>query len=84
MCVCVCVRIHAVTIAIPVDSCYKLVDDHIKELGLVDVDAHVIVDLVDGYIGSGYGQSTQQQMGKHRSTALCMFCNNYGASREGT
>ena len=45
--------------------CYKLVDDHIKELGLVDIDAHDIVDLVDGYIGLGYGKSSQQEMGKH-------------------
>ena len=46
------------------DSCYKLVDDHVKELGLVDVNAHDIVDLVDGYIGLGYGKSSQQEMGK--------------------
>ena len=58
-------RIHGVSIGIPVNSCYKLVDDHIKELGLVDVDAHDIVDLVDGYIGLGYGKSSQQEKGKH-------------------
>ena len=57
-------RIHGVSIGIPVDSCYKLVDDHVKELGLVDVNAHDIVDLVDGYIGLGYGKSSQQEMGK--------------------
>ena len=65
----VCVyRIHGVSIGIPVDSCYKLVDDHVKELGLVDVNARDIVDLVDGYIGLGYGKSSQQEMGK----LLCM------------
>lgn len=70
MCVHVCVyRIHGVSIGIPVDSCYKLVDDHVKELGLVDVNAHDIVDLVDGYIGLGYGKSSQQEMGR----LLCMI-----------
>lgn len=61
-----CIRIHAVSIGIPVDSCYKLVDDHIKELGLVDVNVHDIVDLVDGYIGLGYGKSTKEELGKYR------------------
>ena len=51
------------------DSCYKLMDDHVKELGLVDVNAHDIVDLIDGYIGLGYGKSSQQEMGK----LLCMM-----------
>lgn len=57
------------------NSCYKLVDDHIKELGLVDVDAHDIVDLVDGYIGLGYGKSSQQEMGKHIILLLYIFTN---------
>jgi hypothetical protein len=58
------IRIHGVSIGIPVDSCYKLVDKHVKELGLVDVNAHDIVDLI-GYTGLGYGRSSQQEMGKH-------------------
>ena len=62
----VCVRIHAVSIGIPVDSCYKLVDDHIKELGLIDINARDIVDLIDGYIGLSYGKSTKEEMGKYR------------------
>ena len=61
-----CVRIHAVPIGIPADSCYKLVDDHIKELGLVTVNAHDILEIIDGYIGLGYGRSSKQEMGKHR------------------
>ena len=51
------------------DSCYKLVDHHVKELGLINVDAHDIVDLVDGYIGLGYGKSSQQEMSKCCLTA---------------
>ena len=59
------------------NSCYKLVDDHIKELGLVDIDAHDIVDLVDGYIGLGYGKSSQQEKGKHSNNIIIIHFHQY-------
>lgn len=66
---CLPIRIHAVTIGIPMDACYRLVDKHIKELGLVTVNAHDIVDIVDGYIGLGYGKSSKDELGKESSVS---------------
>ena len=57
-------RIHAVTIGIPKDACYRMIDKHIKELGLVGVNVHDIVEIVDGYIGLGYGKSSKKELGE--------------------
>lgn len=58
-------RIHAATIGIPQDACYKLLDAHMKELGVVDVGARNIVNIIDGYIGLGYGKSTKRELSEN-------------------
>ena len=39
-------------------------DEHIQELGLANVKAHDIIDILGDYIGLGYGKSTKKEQGK--------------------
>ena len=41
-----------------------MLDEHIQELGLTNVKARDIVEILGDYIGLGYGKSTKQELGK--------------------
>ena len=77
---CYILRIHAVTIGLLRDVCYRLVDEHIKDLGLIDVNAHDILEIVDGYVGLGYGKSSKEEQGK-KVWMICITCiHTYGVT----
>ena len=42
--------------------CYELMDEHLRELGLNEVSSRDIIDILDGYRGTGYGISSQQEL----------------------
>ena len=42
-----------------------MLDRDIHELGLKDVKAHNIVEVLGDYRGLGYGKSTKQELGKY-------------------
>lgn len=58
-----CSRVHAV--AIPVPGCRPIPDlqQDLKALGLVDVEAGHILNVIDGYLGEGYGIADRQLKG---------------------
>lgn len=53
-------RIHAVTIGLTKECLLKHCNSYIKELGLHDVKAEDILDIVEGYIGERYGTATEE------------------------
>ena len=57
-------RIHAVTIGLTKECLLKHCNSYIKELGLHDVKAEDILDIVEGYIGERYGTATEEVLGK--------------------
>ena len=39
-------------------------NEMLQELGLCEVKSEDILDIIDGHKGQGYGQSTQEDLGK--------------------
>ena len=62
LCISTC-RLHAVATHNTEDFIYNHVDGHLKEVGLTDVRARDLVDVVMGYTGNGYAHSTQEELG---------------------
>ena len=60
-----CPRVHAV--AIPVPGCRPIPDlqQDLRSLGLVGVEASDILHVIDGYLGEGYGIADRQLKGVH-------------------
>ncbi|VDH96260.1 Hypothetical predicted protein [Mytilus galloprovincialis] len=55
-------RIHAITICVNKQSIIDHINDALNEVGLGDsVCADDMIDIVDGYIGLGYGLSTPEE-----------------------
>ena len=45
-------------------------DSHFKEVGLTDVRARDVVDVVMGYTGDGYAHSTREELGNFITSLL--------------
>lgn len=54
-------RVHGVSVANNAESCYGFITDHLEELGL-KVDSKELVNIMDGYIGDGYGKCTEDDL----------------------
>ena len=55
-------RLHAVTVTRAAIQ-YENVNVELKALG-VDKPASSLVDIIDGYIGEGYGLNTEEELSK--------------------
>ena len=62
-------RIHAVTIGLTKEYLLTHCQTFIKELGLQDVNAEDILDIVEGYIGERYGTATEEVLGDYKNTS---------------
>ena len=71
LCISTC-RLHAVATHNTEDFIYNHVDGHLKEVGLTDVRARDLVDVVMGYTGNGYAHSTQEELGESLSLSLSL------------
>ena len=60
-------RIHAVTIGLTKEYLLTHCQTFIKELGLQDVNAEDILDIVEGYIGQRYGTATEEVLGDYKN-----------------
>lgn len=49
-----------------------------KELGLVDINVGDMVNIIDGYIGLGYGKSTKQELGESYDYMYTFWLLNFG------
>ena len=56
-------RLHAVTVTRAAEQQYENVNVELKALG-VDKPASTLVDIIDGYIGEGYGLNTEEELSK--------------------
>ena len=42
---------------------YPKIDDDLSGLGLTDINSHDLIEIVDGYVGGGYGKYTAEELG---------------------
>ena len=61
-------RIHAVCVCDQAEYFYEHIDDQLKQYNLLDSEgkqlrAVDIVDIIDGYKGTGYSLSTKEELG---------------------
>ena len=69
-------RIHGVNVYKDCHYIYDHLNEKMKSFGITDAKARDILDAIDGHIGLGYGQSTQEEIGKvfvlwnHHSTHI--------------
>ena len=57
-------RIHCVNVYKDSHYIYDHLNEKMKGFGITGVKARDILDAIDGHIGLGYGQSTQEEIGK--------------------
>ncbi|XP_020914466.1 putative D-cysteine desulfhydrase 1, mitochondrial isoform X2 [Exaiptasia diaphana] len=55
-------KIHAVNIRNSVENLYQHVQEDLDHIGLSDVKAEDILDIMDGHKGLGYGLSTEEEL----------------------
>lgn len=58
-----CYRLHAVATHITEEHIYGYVDKELQALGIQDSRAKDLIDPIMGYIGFGYGRSTEKELG---------------------
>ena len=68
-------RIHAICVSDNADYFYEHIDETIHEVGLSEgyegrppVHSRDIIDIIEGYIGQGYGLSTDEELGELKFT----------------
>jgi len=56
-------RLHAITVCDDKTYFYDHVNEMLDKVGLTECKAEDIVDIIDGYKGTGYGISTPEDRG---------------------
>ena len=56
-------RLHAITVCDNKEYFYEHINEMLHEVGLTEQVAEDLVDIIDGYKGEGYGQSTPEDRG---------------------
>ena len=56
-------RIHGVCVCDNAEYFYHHVDELLQDYGLDDIKARDICDIIEGYKGTGYAKSTDEELG---------------------
>lgn len=56
-------RLHGIVVSNSEKHFYHHCDKTLQKVGLTDVSSKDLVNIVDGYKGKGYGQSTEEELG---------------------
>ena len=59
-----CFRIHGISVSDNAIYFHEHCNEMLQELGLSEVKSEDILVIIDGHKGQGYGQSTQEDLGK--------------------